>query len=127
MLFVTLPSERKLSYVKPRIGENRWGGESVTYEGVGNTKKWERIETFGGKLVENLCQSISRDILCDAMRRLNQAGHSIVMHVHDEVVVEAPMGVSVAEVCGLMAETPNWAGGLMLRAEGFECAFYKKD
>ena len=127
MLFITLPSGRQLSYVKPRIGQNRFGNESVTYEGVGSTKKWERIETYGPKLVENIVQAISRDLLCHAMRRLDGAGFSIVMSVHDEVVLEVANSVSLEDVCRLMAEIPPWAKGLLLRADGFMCQFYKKD
>ena len=127
MLFITLPSGRHLAYVKPRIGENRFGNESVTYEGVGSTKKWERIETYGPKLVENIVQAISRDRLCHAMRKLDSAGFPIVMSVHDEVVLEVASSVSLEDVCGLMAETPPWAKGLLLRADGFMCPFYKKD
>jgi DNA polymerase len=127
LLFITLPSDRRLAYVKPRIELNRFGGESVTYEGVGQTKKWERIESYGPKFVENIVQAISRDLLCHAMRQLDEAGLSIVMHVQDEVVIEAPPGVSPEEVCRLMSETPPWAKGLPLRADGFSCQFYKKD
>ena len=127
MLFITLPSDRQLSYVKPRIGENRFGSECVTYEGVGATKRWERIETYGPKLVENIVQAISRDILCYAMRRLASEGFSIVMSVHDEVVLEVASEASLTTVCKFMAETPPWAKGLLLRADGFVCPFYKKD
>jgi len=127
MLFITLPSGRRLSYVKPKIGQNRFGGDSVTYEGVGAAKKWERIETYGPKLVENIVQAVSRDILCHAMRRLDCAGLSIVMSVHDEVVIEAPPDILPDEVCRLMSDTPSWAKGLLLRADGFVCPFYKKD
>lgn len=127
MLFITLPSGRRLAYVKPKIGQNRFGSESVTYEGVGATKKWERIESYGPKLVENVVQAISRDILCYAMRRLDKMGLSIVMSVHDEVVIEAPHGVSLEVICCCMGETPPWAKGLLLRADGFLCPFYKKD
>ena len=127
MLFITLPSGRSLSYVKPRIGLNRFDSESVTYEGIGNTKKWERIDTYGPKLVENIVQAISRDILCYAMRRLDSTGVSIVMSVHDEVVIEAANADSLEVVCRLMGETPPWAKGLLLRADGFVCPFYKKD
>ena len=126
-LFITLPSGRQLAYVKPRVELNRFGSEAVTYEGVGQTKKWERIESFGAKFVENCVQAISRDLLCHAMRRLDEAGLPIVMHVHDEVVIEAPPSVSPEEVCRLMSETPPWAKGLPLRADGFDCSFYKKD
>ena len=127
MLFIILPSGRQLSYVKPRIGENRFGNECVTYEGIRSTKKWERIETYGPKLVENIVQAISRDLLCHAMRRLEDVGFPIVMSVHDEVVLEVASSVSLEEVCRIMAETPPWAKGLLLRADGYACPFYKKD
>lgn len=128
MLFITLPSGRNLVYVKPSIGVNQFGSDNVTYEGVGSTKKWERIESYGPKFVENIVQAISRDILTYAMRRLNSYGYQIVMHVHDEVVLEVPIGISsVDEICQIMAETPAWAKGLSLRAEGYECEFYRKD
>ena len=127
MLFITLPSGRQLSYVKPRIGENQFGSECVTYEGVGATKRWERVETYGPKLVENIVQAISRDILCYAMQSLDSAGYPIVMSVHDEVGIEVENGVYPDAVCQLMAETPPWAKGLLLRADGFVCPFYKKD
>lgn len=126
-LFITLPSGRQLAYVKPKIGINRFGSETVNYEGVGSTKKWERIESYGPKFVENIVQAISRDILCYAMRRLDSIGLSIVMHVHDEVVIEASEDVSTEMVCRCMGETPPWAKGLLLRADGYECEFYKKD
>ncbi len=127
MLLIRLPSGRQLTYVKPRMGVNSFGSESVTYEGVGSTKKWERIDSYGPKFVENIVQAIARDILCYAMRRLDQAGHKIVMHVHDEAVIEAPVETSVQGVCSIMGETPPWAKGLLLRADGYECDFYKKD
>lgn len=127
MLFISLPSGRRLAYVKPKIGQNRFGSESVTYEGVGATKKWERIESYGPKFVENIVQAISRDILCHALRQLDRAGLSIVMSVHDEVVIEAPHGVSLETVCRIMSKTPPWAEGLLLRADGFLCPFYKKE
>ena len=128
MLFITLPSGRKLCYVKPRIQTNRFGGDGLTYEGVGEGKKWTRIETFGGKLTENIVQATARDLLAEAMLRLRDAGLEIVMHVHDEAVLEVPIGHSgVDEVCALMAEAPAWADGLPLRADGYECEFYKKD
>ena len=126
-LFITLPSGRRLAYVKPRIGENRFGGESVTYEGVGSTKKWDRIESYGPKFVENIVQATARDILADAMRRLDVAGYRIVMHVHDEVVIEAPETALLEEVCAIMGQTPTWAKGLQLRADGFVCDYYKKE
>lgn len=125
MLFITLPSGRRLSYVKPRIGENKFGGESVTYEGVGATKKWERIESYGPKFVENIVQAISRDILCYAMRTLRN--YRICGHVHDELIIECPIDTNVSEVCVMMGRTPPWANGLPLRADGYECSFYKKD
>lgn len=127
MLFITLPSGRNLYYVKPRIELNRFGSESVTYEGISAAKKWERIESYGPKFVENIVQAASRDILCYAMRRLDALGYNIVMHVHDEVVIEAPARASVDDICTVMSESPTWAKGLLLRADGFECQFYKKD
>lgn len=125
-LFITLPSGRRLAYVKPRIGENRFGGESVTYEGVGSTKKWDRIESYGPKFVENIVQATARDILAEAMLRLNAAGYQIVMHVHDEVVIEASGNTSLEDICCIMGETPKWAKGLLLRADGFVCDYYQK-
>ena len=125
MMFITLPSGRRLAYVKPCIGENRFGGESVTYMGTGGTKKWERLETFGGKLVENIVQAVSRDILCYAMRTLRNC--SIVAHVHDEIIIEADRRMSLPAVCEQMGRTPPWAKGLLLRADGYECSFYQKD
>lgn len=125
MLFITLPSGRRLSYVKPRIGENRFGGESVTYEGVGATKKWERIESYGPKFVENIVQAISRDILMFAMKTLRHC--FICAHVHDELIIECGMGVDLGAVCKQMGRTPPWAEGLVLRADGYETMFYKKD
>ncbi|CAK7081923.1 TPA: DNA polymerase [Clostridioides difficile] len=127
MLLIWLPSGRQLTYVKPRMGINSFGSEAVTYEGVGATKKWERIESYGPKFVENIVQAISRDILCCAMRKLNENGFDIVMHVHDEVVLEVPLEVTVTDICTLMNQTPTWAQGLLLRADGYECNFYKKD
>ena len=125
MLFITLPSGRKLAYVKPRIGMNQFGGESVTYEGIGATKKWERIESYGPKFVENIVQAIARDILCYAMQTLRHC--SIVMHIHDEVVIEADPRMSLDAVCELMGRTPPWAEGLILQATGYVTEFYKKD
>lgn len=127
ILFITLPSGRKLAYVKPRIGENRFGGESVTYEGVGGTKKWERLESYGAKFVENIVQATARDILAEAMLRLNNEGYAVVMHIHDEVVIEAPPKTSIDEICRVMGQTPKWADGLLLRADGYVCDFYRKD
>ncbi|HEX3017839.1 MAG TPA: DNA polymerase [Caproicibacter sp.] len=126
-LFITLLSGRRLAYVRPHIEPNAFGNDSVTYMGVGATKKWERIESYGPKFVENIVQAISRDILCHAMRRVEDAGYPIVMHVHDEIVVEASLDASVAEICRLMGETPPWAPSLLLRADGYECPFYRKD
>ena len=125
MLFITLPSGRRLAYVKPRIGENQFGGESVTYMGVGGTKKWERLESYGPKFVENIVQGTARDILCYAMQTLKNC--SIVAHVHDEIIIEADRRMSVAAVCEQMGRTPSWAKGLKLRADGYECEFYQKD
>lgn len=125
MLFITLPSGRRLAYVKPRMGENRFGGESVTYEGVGGTKKWERIESYGPKFVENIVQAISRDILCYAMRTLSHC--RICAHVHDELIIEIRKDASLAAICEQMGRTPPWAEGLVLRADGYETQFYKKD
>ena len=128
ILFIYLPSGRKLSYVKPRLELNRFGREGITYEGVGESKKWTRIETYGPKMVENIVQAVSRDILAEAMLRLEKARFDIVMHVHDEVVLEVPEGVSsVEEVNELMAVNPSWTMGLPLKAAGFESVFYKKD
>ena len=125
MLFITLPSGRRLAYVKPRIGENQFGGESVTYMGVGGTKKWERLESYGPKFVENIVQGTARDILCNAMQTLKNC--SIVAHVHDEIIIEADRRMSVTAVCEQMGRTPPWAKGLKLRADGYECEFYQKD
>jgi DNA polymerase len=125
MLFIQLPSGRRLSYVKPRMGVNDWGSESVTYEGVGGTKKWERIESYGPKFVENIVQAISRDILCYAMRTLSHC--MICAHVHDELIIECREDTSLEEICEQMGRTPPWADGLVLRADGYETPFYKKD
>ncbi len=125
MLFITLPSGRNLAYVKPRIGENRFGGESVTYEGTGSTKKWERIESYGPKFVENIVQATSRDILMYAMKTLRCC--SIVAHVHDELLIEANPEMSLEALCEQMGRVPPWADGLILRADGYICEFYMKD
>ena len=125
MLFIELPSGRRLSYVKPRIGVNQFGGESVTYEGIGATKKWERLESYGPKFVENIVQGTARDILCYAMQTLRHC--AIVGHVHDELIIECSKEVSVDAICQQMSQTPPWAEGLLLRADGYECAFYQKD
>lgn len=125
MLFIELPSGRQLSYVKPRIGENKFGGESVTYEGIGATKKWERLESYGPKFVENIVQGTARDILCYAMQTLRCC--AIVGHVHDELIIECEKNVNVDAICEQMSRTPPWAEGLILRADGYECQFYQKD
>ena len=125
MLFITLPSGRQLAYVKPKIGENKFGGSCITYEGVGGTKKWERIDSYGPKFVENIVQATARDLLCYAMQTLRCC--SIVMHIHDELVIEADRRMSLQAVCDQMGRTPPWAKGLQLRADGYETDFYKKD
>lgn len=125
MLFIGLPSGRNLTYVKPRICFNQFGGESVTYEGVGATKKWERIESYGPKFVENLVQGISRDILMYAMQTLSHC--FICSHIHDELIIECDKRMSLSAVCEQMSKTPPWVKGLLLRADGYECDFYKKD
>lgn len=125
MLFITLPSGRNLAYVKPKIGTNKFGGDCITYEGVGGTKKWERLDSYGSKFVENIVQATSRDILCYAMQTLRCC--SIVMHIHDEVVIEADRRMSLTAVCDQMGRTPPWASGLQLRADGYETDFYMKD
>ena len=125
MLFIKLPSGRMLSYVKPRIGENRFGGESVSYMGVGSTKKWERIESYGPKFVENIVQAISRDILCYAMRTLSHC--FICGHVHDELIIECSQDVDYKVICEQMGRTPPWLPGIQLRADGYETKFYMKD
>lgn len=125
MLYITLPSGRRLAYVKPKIGENQFGGECITYEGIGGTKKWERLNSYGPKFVENIVQATARDILCYAMNTLRCC--SIVMHIHDEVVIEADPRMSMEAVCEQMGRTPPWAEGLQLRADGYETNFYKKD
>ena len=125
MMFIELPSGRRLAYAKPRIGENKFGGESITYMGLNTAKKWVRIESYGPKLVENITQAISRDILCYAMQTLRSM--DIVAHVHDELIIECDKCASLSTVCEQMARTPPWAEGLLLRADGFECSFYQKD
>ena len=125
MLFLTLPSGRRLAYVKPKIGENKFGGDCITYEGIGGTKKWERLETYGPKLVENIIQSVARDVLCFAMKNLRR--YAITMHIHDELVIEAPPDLSLETVCDVMGQTPPWMPGLLLRADGYETPFYRKD
>lgn len=125
MLFIILPSGRRLAYVKPRIGENRFGGDCITYEGVGGTKKWERIDSYGPKIVENIVQATARDILCYAMQTLRHC--FITMHIHDELVIEADKRMALDAVCEQMSRTPPWAQGLKLRADGYDTDFYKKD
>ena len=125
MLFITLPSGRNLAYVKPKVGMNRFGGECITYEGVGGTKKWERLESYGPKFVENIVQGVARDILCFAMKNLRD--RFIVGHVHDELIIEVSKNANVQEICDIMGQTPDWMPGLLLRADGYECMFYQKD
>lgn len=125
MLFVTLPSGRNLAYVKPAIGENKFGSPSLTYLGIGGTKKWERLESYGPKLCENITQAVARDILCFAMTTLRCC--SIVAHVHDELIIEADPSMSLEGLCEQMGRTPPWAAGLILRADGYTTPFYKKD
>ena len=125
MMFIELPSGRRLAYAKPRIGENKFGGESITYMGLNTAKKWMRLESYGPKLVENITQAISRDLLCYSMQTLSFM--DIVAHVHDELIIECDKAISLPAVCKTMARTPKWAEGLLLRADGFECEFYQKD
>ena len=127
ILFITLPSGRRLSYVKPRMAVNRFGRDSLTYEGISENKKWSRIETYGPKLVENIVQGTARDLLAEAMLRVEKKGYPIVMHCHDEIIAEVPEGSgSVDEMCEIMAIQPKWAEGLPLRADGYSCSFYQK-
>ena len=127
ILFITLPSGRKLSYVKPRMAVNKFGRDDLTYEGISENKKWSRIETYGPKLVENIVQGTARDLLSEAMLRVEKKGYPIVMHCHDEIIAEVPEGTgSVEEMCEVMAVQPKWAEGLPLRADGYECSFYQK-
>ena len=125
MLFIKLPSGRLLSYVKPKIGENKFGGESVTYEGVGSTKKWERIESYGPKFVENIVQAVSRDLLCFAMRNLSYC--FICGHVHDELIIECSRDVDYKSICNVMGKSPDWMPDILIRGDGYETSFYKKD
>lgn len=124
MLFVSLPSGRRLSYVKPQIGENRFGGESVTYYGLDGNKHWSRIESYGPKFCENITQAISRDILCYAIRTLSYC--RIVGHVHDELIIEVSQDVSLDAICEQMSRVPEWLPGIELKADGYECGFYMK-
>ena len=125
MLFIKLPSGRMLSYVKPKIGENRFGGESVTYEGVGSTKKWERIESYGPKFVENIVQAVSRDLLCYAMHNLSD--QQICGHVHDELIIECPENVAVESITSVMGKSPDWMKEILIRGDGYSTPWYKKD
>lgn len=125
MLFIKLPSGRQLSYIKPRIGENKFGGESVTYEGIGSTKKWERIESYGPKFVENIVQAVSRDLLCFAMRNLSYC--FICGHVHDELIIECSQDVDYKSICNVMGRSPDWMPDILIRGDGYETKFYKKD
>lgn len=129
MIFINLPSGRRLAYVQPGIGVNRFGGTSITYWGQGVSRKWQKLETYGGKLVENIVQATARDLLAEAITRIENAGHQIVMHIHDEVVIDEPINSSstVADICALMNELPQWAEGLPIDAAGYECDFYQKD
>lgn len=128
-LFITLPSGRRLAYVKPGLGVNRFGGTSITYWGQGISRKWQQLETYGGKLVENIVQAIARDLLAEAITRIEQAGHQVVMHIHDEVVIDEPQdsGTNVTDICTLMNQLPLWATDLPIDAAGYECEFYMKD
>ena len=124
-LFITLLSGRRLAYVKPRIGENRFGGESITYEGIGTGRKWKRLETYSGKLVENIVQATARDLLFYSMYTLSHC--FIVGTVHDEMIIECSKDVSLDVICEQMSRTPEWANGLILRADGYGCEFYQKN
>jgi DNA polymerase len=127
IMFITLPSGRKLSYIKPRIEPNKFGRDGITYEGIGTAKKWDRIETYGPKLVENIVQAASRDLLAESMLNIERAGYRIVMHCHDEIIVEVPIGFgSIQDVCNIMEVAPSWIDNLPLRVDGFECEWYKK-
>ncbi|MHC3681979.1 DNA polymerase [Streptococcus suis] len=127
ILFISLPSGRKLSYIKPRIGDNQFGGESITYEGTGTARRWERLESYGPKFVENIVQAISRDILAFSMKQLSSNDFKIVGHVHDEVIIECPIEQKLDEVASLMGIAPDWLSDINLRADGYECFFYQKD
>lgn len=129
MLFITLPSGRRLAYVQPGIGVNRFGGTSITYWGQGVARRWQKLETYGGKLVENIVRATARDLLAEAITRIEKAGHRIVMHIHDEVVIDEPInsGTTVADSCALMNQLPEWSTGLPIDATGYECDFYQKD
>ena len=126
-MFLQLRSGRSLCYPQPKIGINRFGSESITFMGINTVKKWSRIETYGAKLVENIVQATSRDLLAETMRRLEAADNPVVMHIHDEAVIEAPTNRSLDTMVQLMTEVPDWANGLILNAAGFVSDFYKKD
>lgn len=125
MLFVYIPSGRRLCYVKPKMGQNKFGGDSITYEGVGSTKKWERLESYGPKFVENIVQALSRDLLMNAMKTLSHC--FICGHVHDELIIECKEEVSLEELCKQMARVPDWMPGILLRADGYITPWYRKD
>lgn len=129
ILFITLPSGRRLAYVKPGLGQNRFGGTSITYWGINTGRKWGHLETYGGKLTENIVQAIARDLLVNGMQNVAESGHQIVMHVHDEIVIDESVdsGFTVKDACQLMSRLPGWAKGLPLTADGYECAYYRKD
>lgn len=129
ILFIALPSGRRLAYVKPGLGQNRFGGTSITYWGISTGRKWGRLETYGGKLTENIVQATARDLLVTGMKNIAEAGHQIVMHVHDEIVIDESVdsGFTVKDACKLMSRLPGWAKGLPLSADGYECAYYRKD
>ena len=127
MFFIGLPSGRRLSYAKPKIYRNDYGRDEISYMGVDSTKKWGSIDSYGPKFVENIIQAMSRDILAEAMERLEAAGYDIVMHVHDEAVIEAPKDASLEDACQIMSKAPDWTPGLILNAAGYECDFYQKD
>lgn len=126
IMFIRLPSGRRLVYVKPKLGENRFGGTSITHEGITTGRKWDQLETYGGKLTENIVQAVARDLLTFGMHQVDRARHRIVMHVHDEIIVETATA-TVDEICELMATVPDWAQGLPLSADGYSCDFYMKD
>lgn len=124
ILFIELPSKRRLAYVRPKVEKNEDGKRIITYEGVGESRKWLRLETYGPKLVENITQGIARDLLMYSMTTMQDM--AIVGHVHDEIIVECDKDVTVQQICSLMEKTPEWAEGLLLRADGYECGFYMK-
>ena len=125
MLFMELPSGRKLVYIKPRLGENQFGGESITYEGVGDNKKWQRLESYGPKFVENCIQAVSRDLLMNGIRNLQDK--YICGHVHDELIIECPIGTELNEICEKMAERPDWMKDINIRSDGYCTKYYLKD